>query len=100
MPKRILATDQDQTPDDDILGGRIGTVNFKCYCTAYASDPATFQMRIEKEWITVNFNKTDIELTKKGAVLDVTLRIRCRLQALSRQIQGQRSLSVGSDPHR
>ena len=29
MPKKILATDQDQTPDDDILGKAIGTAIFK-----------------------------------------------------------------------
>ena len=52
---------------------RIGTVNFKSTAQPTLQIPATFQMRIEKEWITVNFNKTDIELTKKGAVLDVTL---------------------------
>ena len=32
-----------------------------------------FQIRVEKEWIDVNFNETDIELKKKGAVLDATL---------------------------
>ena len=31
------------------------------------------QFRIEEEWITVNFNNTDILLKKKGAVLDITL---------------------------
>ena len=72
MPKKILATDQVETPEADILG-KHWYGDFQIYCTAYASDPATFQMRIEKEWITVNFNKSDIELTKKGAVLDVTL---------------------------
>ena len=72
MPKKILATDQDQTPDPDILG-KAWYGDFQLYCTAYASDPATLQMRIEKEWITVNFNNTDIQLKKKGAVLDVTL---------------------------
>ena len=72
MPKKILAADQDQTPDPDILG-KAWHGDFQLYCTVYASDPATLQMRIEKEWITVNFNNTDIQLKKKGAVLDVTL---------------------------
>ena len=72
MPKRILATDQDQTPEADILG-RDWHGDFQIVCTAYGSDPVKFQIRVEKEWIDVNFNKTDIELTKKGAVLDVTL---------------------------
>ena len=72
MPKKILAADQDQTPDPDILG-KAWHGDFQLYCTVYASDPAMLQFRIEKEWITVNFNNTDIQLKKKGAVLDVTL---------------------------
>ena len=72
MPKKILAIDQVETPDDDILG-KAWHGDFQLYCTAYASDPAMLQFRIEKEWITVNFNNTDILLKKKGAVLDITL---------------------------
>ena len=72
MPKKILAADQDRTPDPDILG-KAWYGDFHLYCTAYTSDPAMLQFRIEKEWITVNFNNTDILLKKKGAVLDITL---------------------------
>ena len=72
MPKKILAADQDRTPDPDILR-KAWYGDFQLYCTAYTSDLAILQFRIEKEWITVNFNNTDILLKKKGAVLDITL---------------------------
>ena len=72
MPKRILATDQVETPDDDILG-KAWHGDFQIVCTVYASDPVIFQFRVEKQWINANFNNTDIQLKKKGAVLDVTL---------------------------
>ena len=48
-------------------------MNFKSTAQPTLQNPVKLQIRVEKEWIAVNFNKTDIELTKKGAVLDVTL---------------------------
>ena len=98
MPKRILAIDQVETPDIDILG-RVWYGDFKLICTVYASDPVKLQMRVESEWITVNSNDIDIQLKKKGAVSDVTLAHDIDYKVIT-ETQGAEVFISKIDPHR
>ena len=98
MPHKILATDQVETPEADILG-RDWHGDFQIVCTAYGSDPVKFQIRVEKEWIDVNFNKIDIELTKKGAVLDATLAYDLDYRVVTAN-PGAEVFIIKIDPHR
>ena len=73
MPKKILAADQDRTPDPDILG-KAWYGEFQLLCTTYASDEVVMQVRVPGgTWNNAKFNGRDIKLTAAGEVLDVKL---------------------------
>ena len=74
MPHTILATDQTETPDDQILG-KDWAGEYQLLCTTYASDEVVLQVRPNgtDTWITAKFNGRDIKLIAAGDVLDVRL---------------------------
>lgn len=74
MAHTILATDQTETPDNQILG-KDWAGEYQLLCTTYASDEVVLQVRPKgtKPWITAKFNGQDIKLTAVGDVLDVRL---------------------------
>ena len=74
MPHTILATDQTETPDDQILG-KDWAGEYQLLCTTYASDEVVLQVRPAgtDTWITAKFNGREIKLTAVGDVLDVRL---------------------------
>ena len=76
MAKVILDTDQEETPEDNILG-KDWYGEFQLFCTVYASDEVFLQGNDpddpDTDWVNANLNGVDIKLSKVGAVLDVTL---------------------------
>ena len=76
MAKIILATDQEETPEADILGKDWYGL-FQIFCTVYASDEVFLQANDpddpDTDWINANLNGVDIKLSRVGAVLDVKL---------------------------
>ena len=74
MAKVILATDQTETPDDQILG-EDWAGEYQLLCTTYASDEVVLQVRPNgtDTWNTAKFNGKEIKLTAAGDVLDVRL---------------------------
>ena len=74
MPHTILATDQTETPDDQILG-KDWAGEYQLLCISYASDEVVLQVRPRgaETWNTAKFNGRDIKLTAVGDVLDVRL---------------------------
>ncbi len=74
MPKKILATDQTETPKADILG-KAWYGEFQLLCEVYASDEVIMQVRSGPKgtWNNAKFNGRDIKLTAAGEVLDVKL---------------------------
>ena len=76
MAKVILATDQTETPENDILG-KDWYGEFQLHCRVYASDEVFLQANDpddpDTDWITANLNGVDIKLSKVGAVLDIIL---------------------------
>ena len=93
MPKKILAArSSPKHLMTDILGKGLARRFSNLLHSLRFRSRDTLQMRIEKEWITVNFNNTDIQLKKKGAVLDVTLAYDIDYRMLSRQMPGRRGL--------
>ena len=74
MARTILATDQTETPDDQILG-RDWAGEYQLLCTTYAADEVVLQVRPKgtETWNTAKFNGNDIKLTAAGDVLDVRL---------------------------
>ncbi len=74
MPHTLLATDQTETPDDQILG-KDWAGEFQLLCTTYASDDVVLQARVPgtTTWHNTRFNGQEITLTTVGDVLDVRL---------------------------
>ena len=73
MARTILATDQTETPDDQILG-RDWAGEYQLLCTTYAADEVFLQVRAPGgTWLNAKFNGNDIKLTAAGDVLDVRL---------------------------
>lgn len=74
MPHTILATDQTETPDDQILG-KDWAGEYQLLCTTYASDEVVLQVRPRgtETWNTARFNGRAIKLTAAGEVLDTRL---------------------------
>ena len=73
MSKILLATDQPNTPEDQILGTD-WYGEFQLLCQTYGSDEVVMQVRAKgKTWNNAKFNGTDIKLTAAGEVLDVKL---------------------------
>lgn len=74
MAKTLLATDQTETPDAQILG-KDWAGEYQLLCTTYAADEVVLQVRPEgtETWNTAKFNGRDIKLTAVGDVLDVSL---------------------------
>ena len=75
MPHILLATDQTETPDDQILG-KDWAGEYQLLCTTYASDEVVLQVRPRgnpETWNTAKFNGREIKLTGAGEVLDARL---------------------------
>lgn len=74
MAKTLLATDQTETPDAQILG-KDWAGEYQLLCTIYAADEVVLQVRPHgaETWNTAKFNGRDIKLTAVGDVLDVSL---------------------------
>ena len=74
MAHTILATDQTETPDEQILG-KDWAGEYQLLCTTYASDEVVLQVRPNgtETWNTAKFNGREIKLTGVGEVLDVRL---------------------------
>ena len=76
MAKTILATDQTETPEDQILDEN-WYGEFQLHCRVYASDEVFLQSNDpddpDTEWINANFNGVDIKFSKVGSVFDVKL---------------------------
>ena len=74
MAYKILATDQTETPDANILDEKwFG--NFQLLCTAYGSNEAILEVRPvgTSTWIEAKYNGNVIQLEGLGEALDVTL---------------------------
>lgn len=76
MAKTILATDEKETPEDQILDEN-WYGEFQLHCRVYASDEVFLQSNDPDdpatEWINANFNGVDIKFSKVGSVFDVKL---------------------------
>ena len=73
MAHVILATDQTETPDEQILG-KDWAGKYQLLCTTYASDEVILQVRVPGgTWLPAKFNATPIQLAGVGETLDVTL---------------------------
>ena len=74
MAHTVLATDQTETPDAQILG-KDWTGEYQLLCTTYDSDEVVLQVRPRgtETWNTAKFNGQEIKLTAVGDVLDVRL---------------------------
>ena len=76
MAKTLLATDQKETPEADILDEN-WYGEFQLHCRVYASDEVFLQANDpddpDTDWINANLNGVDIKLSRVGAVLDVKL---------------------------
>ena len=76
MAKTILDTDQQETPEADILDEN-WYGEFQLHCRVYASDEVFLQANDPDDpdtgWIHANFNGVDIKFSKVGAVFDVKL---------------------------
>lgn len=74
MPHTILATDQTQTPDDQILG-KDWAGEYQMLCTTYAADEVVLQVRPRgtSSWHTAKYNGNDISWSAVGDIFDVKL---------------------------
>ena len=74
MPHTILAIDQTETPDEQILG-KDWAGEYQLLCTTYAADEVVLQVRPRgtETWNTAKFNGQEIKLTAAGDVLDIRL---------------------------
>ncbi|RKU10815.1 hypothetical protein C6503_19205 [Candidatus Poribacteria bacterium] len=75
MAKTILATDQKETPDDQILG-KDWAGEYQLLCTTYAADEVVLQVRPggnPSSWHTAKYNGSDIKFTAVGDIFDVKL---------------------------
>ncbi|MDE0401497.1 MAG: hypothetical protein OXL96_27180 [Candidatus Poribacteria bacterium] len=74
MAKTILATDQKETPDEQILG-KDWAGEYQLLCTTYASDEVVLQVRPcgTETWNTARFNGQEIKFTAAGEVIDARL---------------------------
>lgn len=74
MAKTILATDQTETPDEQILG-KDWAGEYQLLCTTYASDEVVLQVRPRgtPSWSTAKYNGSDIKFTAVGDIFDVKL---------------------------
>ena len=69
----ILATDQTQTPESDILGEN-WYGDHHVSCSVYGGSPIMFQWQDKKgNWLDASFEGTLITLTRAGDVAIVTL---------------------------
>ena len=69
MAHTILATDQTETPDEQILG-KDWAGEYQLLCTTYASDEVVLQVRPNgtETWTNAKFNGREIKLTGVGEV--------------------------------
>ena len=74
MPHTLLATDQTETPDDQILG-KDWAGEYQLLCTIYAADEVVLQVRPRDTttWNTAKRNGQAIKLAAAGDVIDVRL---------------------------
>ena len=74
MAHVILATNQTETPDEQILG-KDWAGEYQLLCTTYAADEVFLQVRVRgtETWINAKFNGQEIKLTGVGDVLDIRL---------------------------
>ena len=101
MAKTILATDQQETPEADILDEN-WYGEFQLICRVYASDEVFLQTNDPDDpdtgWIDANFNGVDIKFSKVGSVFDVKLArgIHYRLRTAN---TGAKIVIAKHDPH-
>ena len=74
MPHTILATDQTETPDDQILG-KDWAGEYQLLCATYGSTEVVLQVRSHRTatWNDAKLNGQDAKLTEAGHLLDVKL---------------------------
>lgn len=74
MAKVILNTNQEETPEADILG-KDWAGEYQLLCTTYASNEVVLQVRPQGTtvWINARFNGQEIKITAAGDTLDVRL---------------------------
>lgn len=101
MAKVILATDQEETPEADILNENWYGL-FQLHCRVYASDEVFLQANDPDDpdtgWINARLNDRDIKFSAAGDVFDVTL-ARDMHYRLSTATAGAKVVIAKHNPH-